>query len=59
MARLDAYAGDLHLGRFSEGMENNPGDPRRDHRGRFSEGLEGLQPDRPEKHIRRRFSEGN
>jgi hypothetical protein len=57
MAQLDAYSRELRLGRFSEGMEN-PNDPQRNHRGRFSEGQELLGDDRPEKHIRGRFSDG-
>ena len=59
MARLDGYSRELRLGRFSEGMESNPESPQRNHRGRFSEGQERLDGDRPEKHIRRRFSASN
>ena len=58
MARLGDYSRELRLGRFSEGMESCPDSPQRAHRGRFSEGQEILGDDRPEKHIRRRFSEG-
>ena len=48
----------LPLGRFSEGQQTNP-EPRIGlHRGRFSEGQELLGDEDPEKHIRRRFSEG-
>jgi hypothetical protein len=59
LATDDRYSAiDLRLGRFSDGMERESGDLQRDHRGRFSEGQEQLDESRPEKHIRRRFSEG-
>ena len=56
-----SYPGDLEelrLGRFSEGQRTRPGSGVGLHRGRFSEGQEKLGDDDPEKHIRRRFSEG-
>lgn len=47
---------ELRLGRFSDGQQELP--TRGLHRGRFSEGQELLGDEDPEKHIRRRFSEG-
>ena len=47
---------ELRLGRFSDGQQTLPTGAL--HRGRFSEGQERLGDDDPEKHIRRRFSEG-
>jgi hypothetical protein len=58
MAVTESYAGDLRLGRFSEGEEALPDSPEREHRGRFSQGLEQLGDADPQKHIRRRYSEG-
>jgi len=46
----------LRLGRFSEGQQTVPVPNL--HRGRFSQGQEALGDEDPEKHIRRRFSEG-
>jgi len=49
---------ELRLGRFSDGQETSPRPAGGLHRGRFSEGQELLGDEDPEKHIRRRFSEG-
>jgi hypothetical protein len=49
---------ELRLGRFSDGERTQPGTAPDLHRGRFSEGQEVLGDNDPEKHIRRRFSEG-
>lgn len=46
----------MHLGRFSEGQQTVEHGTL--HRGRFSEGQEVLGDEDPEKHIRRRYSEG-
>ena len=46
----------MHLGRFSDGQETVEHGPL--HRGRFSEGQEVFGDEDPEKHIRRRYSEG-
>ena len=46
----------MHLGRFSDGQETVEHGPL--HRGRFSEGQEAFGDEDPEKHIRRRYSEG-
>lgn len=48
----------LRLGRFSDGQQTLPTLAGGLHRGRFSEGQELLGDEHPEKHIRRRFSEG-
>jgi hypothetical protein len=47
----------MHLGRFSEGMEQLPETPGKRHVGRFSEGTEQL-PETPGKRHVGRFSEG-
>jgi hypothetical protein len=47
----------LRVARFSDGQQTLPV-PESLHRGRFSEGQEALGDEDPEKHIRRRFSEG-
>jgi len=49
---------ELRLGRFSDGQETLPRMVDGLHRGRFSQGQELLGDADPEKHIRRRFSEG-
>ncbi|MBV8713220.1 MAG: hypothetical protein JOY56_15635 [Solirubrobacterales bacterium] len=49
---------ELRLGRFSDGQRTLRTPDLPQHRGRFSEGQEVLGDDDPEKHIRRRFSEG-
>ena len=56
LARYPRNMEDLRLGRFSDGQQTRQ--PREMHRGRFSEGQEVLGDAEPEKHIRRRFSEG-
>ena len=56
MAQYPRNMEDLRLGRFSDGQQVEPITAL--HRGRFSEGQEVLGDDDPEKHIRRRFSEG-
>jgi hypothetical protein len=49
---------DLRLGRFSDGQEAvTPPEPGL-RRGRFSQGQESYGDEDPEKHIRRRYSEG-
>lgn len=57
-ARYPRELEELRLGRFSDGQQTQPVPPEGLHRGRFSEGQEMLGDDDPEKHIRRRFSEG-
>ena len=57
MAHYPADMEELRPGRFSDGQQEQPTHERL-HRGRFSEGQELLSDDDPEKHIRRRFSEG-
>lgn len=56
LARYPRNLEDLRLGRFSDGQQTRP--TPEIHRGRFSEGQEVLGDAEPEKHIRRRFSEG-
>jgi hypothetical protein len=58
MARYPADMEKLRVGRFSDGYRRRPAPATKPHRGRFSEGQEALGDDDPEKHIRRRFSEG-
>jgi hypothetical protein len=58
MARYPRDLEELRLGRFSDGQRTLPSAPGGLHRGRFSEGQELLGDEDPEKHIRRRFSEG-
>jgi hypothetical protein len=58
MARYPRDLEDLRLGRFSEGQQTLPIPSAGLHRGRFSQGVEVLGDADPEKHIRRRFSEG-
>jgi hypothetical protein len=58
MARPETYPEELRLGRFSEGEETFPNSPDREHRGRFSQGQELTGEADPQKHIRRRYSEG-
>jgi hypothetical protein len=59
MARSANYeAGELPLGRFSDGEQALPDTSERYHRGRFSQGQELTSDADPQKHIRRRFSEG-
>jgi hypothetical protein len=49
---------ELRLGRFGDSERTQPATAPDLHRGRFSEGQEVLGDEDPEKHIRRRFSEG-
>ena len=58
MARYTRDPDELRLGRFSDGQQTRPNLVGGLHRGRFSEGQELLGDEDPEKHIRRRFSEG-
>jgi hypothetical protein len=48
----------LRLGQFSDGQRTHATFTAEQHRGRFSQGQELLGDKDPEKHIRRRFSEG-
>jgi hypothetical protein len=57
-ARYPGDMEDLRLGRFSDGQRTVPSTGLGLHRGRFSEGQEVLGDEEPEKHIRRRFSQG-
>jgi hypothetical protein len=57
MARYPRDMEQLRVARFSDGQQTQP-TPNNLHRGRFSEGQEALGDEDPEKHIRRRFSEG-
>ncbi len=56
MAHYPADAEELRLGQFSDGLRTTP--KGHVHRGRFSEGQECFGDEDPERHIRRRFSEG-
>jgi hypothetical protein len=58
MARYPRSLDQLRLGRFSDGQQASDTRKTGLHRGRFSEGQEALGDKDPEKHIRRRFSEG-
>jgi hypothetical protein len=58
MADYPSDMEELRLGRFSDGLAAAETPNARPHRGRFSEGQEALGDEDPEKHIRRRFSEG-
>jgi hypothetical protein len=58
MARYPRDLEELRLGGFSDGQRTRPTPEGAPHRGRFSEGQEVLGDKDPEKHIRRRFSEG-
>jgi hypothetical protein len=57
-ARYPSNLEELRLGRFSDGQQTRAVSKGGLHRGRFSEGQEALGDEDPEKHIRRRFSEG-
>lgn len=59
MAPYPADMEELRLGRFSDGQRERPSHEAPLHRGRFSEGQELLGDEDPEKHVRRRFSEGS
>ncbi|HEX4281985.1 MAG TPA: hypothetical protein VHZ27_14555 [Solirubrobacteraceae bacterium] len=56
MAEYPEDPEELRVGRFSDGQQARPTGSL--HRGRFSEGVEALGDEDPEKHIRRRYSEG-
>jgi hypothetical protein len=58
LARYPSNMEDLRVGRFCDGQQTLPVPEGGLHRGRFSEGEEILGDADPEKHIRRRFSEG-
>jgi hypothetical protein len=58
MARYPRTLEELRLGGFGDGQRTAPPPVAGLHRGRFSEGQEVLGDEDPEKHIRRRFSEG-
>jgi hypothetical protein len=59
MAQSEGYqGGELRLGRFSDGEQALPDSAERFHRGRFSQGQELTGDTDPQKHVRRRFSEG-
>jgi hypothetical protein len=58
MAQYPREMESLRLGRFSDGQQTLPIPKGGLHRGRFSDGVEALGDTDPEKHIRRRFSEG-
>jgi hypothetical protein len=58
MARYPRNLDELRVGRFSDGQQSLERPKTGLHRGRFSEGQEALGDKDPEKHIRRRFSEG-
>ena len=57
MARYPHDLEQLRVARFCDGQQTMP-IPATLHRGRFSEGQEALGDEDPEKHIRRRFSQG-
>ena len=57
-ARYPSDMEDMRLGCFSDGQRTLASSDARPHRGRFSEGQEELGDADPEKHIRRRFSQG-
>lgn len=58
MARYPRNLDQLRLGRFSDGQQALDAPETGLHRGRFSQGQEARGDEDPEKHIRRRFSEG-
>jgi hypothetical protein len=58
MASYPSDLEELRVGQFSDGQRARATDDCHVHRGRFSEGQEALGDEDPEKHIRRRFSEG-
>ena len=58
MLREDRDAFELRLGGFGDGQRATPTSPAGPHRGRFSEGQEVIGDEDPERHIRRRYSEG-
>ena len=58
MLREDRNPFMLRLGGFGDGQRTTPQPPAGPHRGRFSEGQEVIGDEDPERHIRRRYSEG-
>ena len=58
MASYPSDLEELRLGRFSDGQQTLPSPAAALHRGRFTEGQEQFGDEDPEKHVRRRFSEG-
>ena len=58
MLRRERTAEELRIGRFTDGQQTMPIPAGGIHRGRFSQGQELTGDDQPEKHIRRRYSEG-
>jgi hypothetical protein len=58
MLREDRDPLSLRLGGFGDGQRTAPASAEGPHRGRFSEGQEAIGDDDPERHIRRRYSEG-
>ena len=58
MTKRERALEELRLGQFSDGQQTLPESAHEAHRGRFSEGVEVLGEDDPQKHIRRRFSQG-
>jgi hypothetical protein len=58
MLREDRNPFALRLGGFGDGQRAAQPPPDGPHRGRFSEGQEVFGDDDPERHIRRRYSEG-
>ena len=58
MLRRERTADELRLGRFTDGQQTTTTTTDGLHRGRFSEGQELTGDTDPEKHIRRRYSEG-
>jgi hypothetical protein len=58
MLREDRDPFALRLGGFADGQRATPPPAPGPHRGRFSEGQEVIGDEDPERHIRRRYSEG-
>ena len=58
MLRHERTAEELRLGRFSDGQQTARTAAQEPHRGRFSQGQELTGDADPERHIRRRYSEG-
>jgi hypothetical protein len=58
MLRRERTDEEMRLGGFSDGQRATPTASRGLHRGRFSQGQELIGEEDPEKHIRRRYSEG-
>jgi hypothetical protein len=58
MLREDRDPFALQVGGFGDGQRTTPTPRVAPHRGRFSEGQEVIGDEDPERHIRRRYSEG-